>query len=436
MDGIRRPCRSSIIRGNAQRPRRGLWSVNLPACTARGASCGRGHLRESRSIHAWCFPPGGDSATGESLWMSESKKHKHVRPTMQAIADCAGVSRATVSLILTNRPDIVERFKPETVAKVREIALELGYQTNIMALSLRAAHPSFYGLILRGAGVADAISWHHQAFEGQFLAGALEVSRLLNLYPVLATQDSPDAEAALNRARGVIDGGVFGAILRTPRSVLNETIRKQIEQGLPVVIVFPESAADCPSNAIDVDNVAAGKLAGRLLRDAGRQRLVLIRDEMAWDAIHRRNEGLLTIAQESGSAVEIVEVPAGMDAETVEAFLAQKLKTIRPDGIYTASSVTGVEALMACQAAGLRVPEDAALVGSDAALWRAPGCPAITSVDVSWYKVGELAVRKMVEMQEAEESVFDNLALPPQVRPGGTCPTSYPQEAAGQWHDE
>ena len=66
----------------------------------------------------------------------------------------------------------VERFKPETVAKVREIAAELGYQANIMALSLRAPHPSFFGLILRGSGVADAISWHHLAFEGQFLAGA------------------------------------------------------------------------------------------------------------------------------------------------------------------------------------------------------------------------------------------------------------------------
>jgi len=343
---------------------------------------------------------------------------------MQAIADRAGVSRATVSLILTNRPEIVEKFKPETVARVREIAESMGYQANIMALSLRAPHPSFFGLILRGSGVADAISWHHQAFEGQFLAGALEASRVLGLYPVLATQGSPYPEAALKRVRGVLEGGVFGAILRTPHPVLDAHIRRQIEQNLPVVIVFPENPTTCVSNAIDVDNVAAGRLAAKLLRDAGRQKLLLIEDEVTWDAVRLRNQGFMSVSQESGASIEVLTVPAGMDAATTEVWLADRLRKHRPDGIYTASSVTGVEALMACQRAGLRVPDEAALVGSDAALWRAPGLPTITSVDVSWYSVGELAVRKMVELQDKEEATFPNIAMPPQIRVGGTCPVS------------
>lgn len=354
--------------------------------------------------------------------MAETRKPKHARPTMQAIADRAGVSRATVSLILTNRPEVVERFKPETVAKVRDIAEEMGYQANIMALSLRAPHPSFYGLVLRGSGVADAISWHHQAFEGQFLAGALEASRVLGLYPVLVTQGSPYPEAALKRVRGVLDGGVFGAILRTPHPVLDVHLRRQIENGLPVVIVFPENPTTCPSNAIDVDNVAAGRLAAKLLRDAGRQRLLLIEDEASWEAVRLRNQGFMAVIQDTGASVEVLTVPAGMNAEATEVWLAERLRKHRPDGIYTASSVTGVEALMACQRAGLKVPEDAALVGSDTALWRAPGLSAITSVDVSWYTVGELAVRKMVELQDREESSFPNIAMPPQIRAGGTCP--------------
>ena len=354
--------------------------------------------------------------------MNAEKKHKSARPTMQAIAERAGVSRATVSLILTNRQEIVERFKPETVAKVREIADEMGYQANIMALSLRAPHPSFFGLILRGSGVADAISWHHQAFEGQFLAGALEASRLLNLYPVLATQDSHDAEAPIKRVRGVLDGGVFGAILRSPRTLLADAIQRQIERDLPVVVVFPEDHTVLATNTIDVDNLAAGRVAAQLLRSARRERLLLIEDELTWEATRMRNQGFMAVAQKDGADVRVLTVPAGINAEQTEAWLANRLASIRPDGIYTASSVTGVEALMACQAAGLKVPDDTALVGSDAALWRAPGCPAITSVDVSWYHVGELAVRKMVEMQEKEVWTFPNISLLPQVRIGGTCP--------------
>jgi LacI family transcriptional regulator len=356
--------------------------------------------------------------------MLEGKKHKPARPTMQAIADRAGVSRATVSLILTNRPEVVERFKAETVAKVREIAEEIGYHANIMALSLRAPHPSFYGLILRGSGVADAISWHHLAFEGQFLTGALEASRVLNLYPVLVTQDSPYPEAALKRVRGVLEGGVCGAILRTPHPFLEAHLRRQIDRGLPIVIVFPENPTTCPSNAIDVDNVKAGRLAAKLLHSAGRQRLLLIEDENTWEALRLRNQGFMAVSQEDGAHSEVLTltVPAGMDPDATEVWLADKLKQHRPDGIYTASSVTGMEALMACQRAGLKIPDEAALVGSDAALWRAPRMPAITSVDVSWYTVGELAIRKMVELQDSEESSFPNIPLPPQIRVGGTCP--------------
>ena len=355
--------------------------------------------------------------------MSAGEKSKPIRPTIQAIATKVGVSRATVSLILANRKDIVSRFKPETVTRVREVAEEMGYHANLMAISLRSPHPSFFGLILRGSGGADAISWHHQAFEGQFLAGALEASRSLELYPVLATQDSPHPEEALKRVRGVLDGGVFGAVLRTPLPVLDEPMRRQVELGLPVVIVFPEHPTTCPANAIDVDNAAAGRLAAKLLHDAGRKRWVIVREELLWEAIRLREEGILAVAEEVGARVEILAVPSGVGEKETMAWLTPKLKDLKPDGVYAASSVTSVGALLACQAAGLRVPDDTCLVGCDASLWRAPGCPGITSIDASWYAAGELAVRKMAELCEKEESAFDNILLPPTIRKDDSCPT-------------
>ena len=354
--------------------------------------------------------------------MGAGSKSKRVRPTIRAIAEKAGVSRATVSLILTNREEVVTRFKPETVARVREIAEELGYTANLMAISLRSPHPSFFGLILRGPGRQDVISWHHQAFEGQFLAGALEASRQLGLYPVLATQDSPDPEAALQRVRGVLDGGVLGAIVRTPVPVLDEPMRKQIEHGVPVVIVFPEHPTTCPSNAIDVDNVAAGRRAGTLLHEAGRSRWIVVRDELFWEALRLREEGLLAVASEVGARAEVVVAPSGIGEKGTMEWLAPRLRDRSPDGVYAMTSAAGVGALLACQAAGLRVPEHTCLVGCDASLWRAPGCPSITSVDVSWHAAGDLAVRTMARLSDNDQSVFENISLPPRVRKGDSCP--------------
>lgn len=340
------------------------------------------------------------------------------------------MSRATVSLILANRQGMIDRFKPETVARVREVAERLGYHANLMAISLRSPHPSFFALILRGAGGREAVSWHHQAFEGQFLAGALEASRDLRLYPVLATQDSRDREAGLQRVRGVLDGGVFGAIVRTPLAVLKEPVERAIEQGLPVVVVFPEYPTTSQYNAIDMDNVQAGRLAGELLQKAGRSRWVIVREEQSWEAIQLREEGFLSSAQAVGANVESVAVPSGVGEAQTRTWLAPKLKDLAPDGIYAASSVTGVGALLACQAAGLRVPDETCLVGCDASLWRAPGCPAITSIDVSWHAAGEMAVRKMAELSKTGESIFESVALPPHVRKGDSCPGGEAEPAA------
>ncbi len=341
---------------------------------------------------------------------------------MAEVAARAGVSRATVSIILSSETPDATRFKPETVARVRQVAREMGYQMNLMALSLRNPHPSFFGLILRGVAEAEAVSWHHQAFEGQFQAGVIEGSRQARLFPILATQCSPEPGEVLERVLTVLDGGVFGAILRTPDRALVEPIEQRIEQGFPAVVVFPDDAAAFESNAIDMDNRAAGRRAGELLRDAGRRRWLVIRDDMARDALGLRQEGAVEIASACGATVEIVELPFRSFEPIIIDRLAPLLKDLRPDGVYAASSISGVGAMLACNAAGVRVPEETCLVGCDASLWRPEGFSPITSVDVSWFQAGLLAVRKLIELREQQDSVFASLLLPPVVRKGGTCP--------------
>jgi LacI family transcriptional regulator len=341
---------------------------------------------------------------------------------MAELAARAGVSRATVSIILSGTDEsLTTRFKPETIARVRKTAAEMGYQMNLMALSLRNPHPSFFGLVLRGANASEAISWHHQALEGQFQAGVTEASRVARLYPVLATQNSPREGESLERVRGVLDGGVFGAIVRTPDAVLVEPIQRRIERGFPVVIVFPDDANCFPTNTIDMDNLQAGRQAGRLLHEAGRQRWLIVRDDLVRQALSLREEGALAVASEVGARVEVVSVPFGAGEQSVGERLVPILKKCRPEGIYAASSVCGVATLLAAHASGIRVPEDACLVGCDASLWQPPGFSPITSVDLSWFSAGETAVQKMVELRDREESVFESITIPPVVRRGGTC---------------
>jgi len=354
--------------------------------------------------------------------VATAREKKSARPTMRSIAERAGVSRATVSLILTNRDEVLSRFRPDTVERVRQIAKEMGYQANLAAISLRGAHPSFFALILRGTPNADAISWHHQAFEGQLLAGALDASREAKLYPLLAVQDSPDPEGALEQVEEVLDGGVFGAVIRTPLDGMEESIHRQIKIGLPVVVCFPGRASHYPTNVIDMDNREAGAVAVQLLHDSGSRRIALIRGEATWEAVRLREEGARQAAERLGLEIEVILTPTDQAENELSRYLVSPLKQMLPDGVYAASSVSGVGALLACQAAGMDVPEETRLVGCDASLWQAPGCPRITSVDLSWYAAGQMAVRKMVELQEQSVSEFENITLAPLIRQGESCP--------------
>jgi LacI family transcriptional regulator len=357
--------------------------------------------------------------------VSTADKKGLIRPTIRAIADMAGVSRTTVSLILANRQDMIARFRTETVAKVRQAAESLGYRANLLALSLRSPRPSFFGLVLRGPGHGDpgSVWWHNQAFEGMFLAGALDASRALRLHPVVATQDLPDPQEALVVCREVLDGGVFGAVIRSPTPVISDMLRGQIQRNMPVVMVFPDTYSNCPTNSIDLDNVETGRIAGQLLYAAGHRRWLVVIEQEAWAALRVRLQAVMQFAEEAGAPVTVIELPPTITIDEASSWLPPRLRDIRPDGIYSPSPFSAVCALHGCQGAGLRIPDDACLVGSDAAFVNAPGCPRVTSVDVSWFEAGELAVRKMDELRTRGESVFESVLLKPLVHPGATCPT-------------
>jgi LacI family transcriptional regulator len=122
-----------------------------------------------------------------------SKKDKGKRPSMQDVADLAGVSKTTVSFVINQVPG--SNIPPETQERVWKAVGKLDYRPNIMARSLRrqrsqtigfigdrVATTPFAGLMVQGAQNA---AWEHE-----------KILLLVN------TEDDPEIEkAALNDAR-------------------------------------------------------------------------------------------------------------------------------------------------------------------------------------------------------------------------------------------
>lgn len=346
------------------------------------------------------------------------------RVTQADIAREADVSVTTVSLILSQREGWLRQFHPETVARVQEVANRLGYHTNLFAAGLPNKSSPFLALIMRDFVRQDPGEWHLWAFEGDLLACVIRTGEEADLFPIVITVDpQADDEEELRPVERIVEGGVFGSIVRAPSPALERFFRKQIAAGQRIVVIFPNRPSSWPANAITVDDVNAGRMAGRLLAAQGRRRWAVLhyRGIPVRESHRLRRKGFEDAARKVGACVQAIRLPRLIDEITPEDMV--RLKRVNADGFFGLDSVLSVCGLQTCLTAGLTPNRDFSLVGMNCGSWHSPPLPAITSLDVSWAEVGSQAIAKLTEMAEANTSEFPTIRIRPDVSAGDTCPS-------------
>lgn len=347
---------------------------------------------------------------------------KKARVTLADVADRVGVSVSTASLILSGREVWLRQFHADTVRKVRAAAERLGYRANLFATGLPSKAWTFFALILRDLREEELGTWHHWAFEGSFLGGAIRGANENGVHPVVTTTHRGADTNALDEVGRIIDGGVFGAIVRTPHPPLEQLLRARVRKGFPVVVVFPTRPRAWPRNAIDVDNVEMGERVARLLAARGRRRCVFVRYASAVQPHRDRGAGFARFAKKAGIVVHTLRMPLGTDEHQIAQIAAPQLRRLKADGVFGVDSVSSVGSLIACVKLGLRPAEDVDIVGCDASFWRAAEMPSLSCADVSWRAVGALAVAKLLEAARGRSNEFPTILLKPRLVAGGTCP--------------
>jgi LacI family transcriptional regulator len=343
------------------------------------------------------------------------------RVTIKTVADQAGVSPATVSLILADRPGWVDQFHPDTVKKVRSVAEKLGYRRNIFASAMPSGATAFFALVLQEMANAGPESWQHWAFEGALLEGVNAGAEQHEVHPIVVTTPAEPNDADVTKVANVIEGGVFGSIVRTPGPVLEDLLWARLQLGHPIVVVFPMEMSAWPSNAIDVDNLAVGQTAGKLLVANKRRNWGLVRFQQTTEAHKLRVDGFTQAARHAGARVSTVRLPLGVDEHEAAALIAKQLERTPVDAIYAVDSVASVGAILAAMRLGLTPGDDCDIVGCDAALWRTPGLPRITSIDISWRDVGMLAIDKLYKASQSRQPGFKPVLLKPRIVEGDSC---------------
>jgi LacI family transcriptional regulator len=309
------------------------------------------------------------------------------------VAKRAGVSIGTVSNVV-NRPHVVAAATRNRVLSVIE---ELGYVRDESARQLRAGRSRIMGLLVLDLGNPFFVDVARGAEQAAHAEG-------LNIITCNSGQRS-DLEAsylamfAEQRVRGV---------LLSPVGTSGEALRAFRRNGTPYVFV-DRKAPTSEASSVAVDDIAGGALAARHLLETGHRRIAFVNGPTILAQCRDREQGLRTAL--AGSAAELTVLEAiGLDVASGRDAGARLLGTIpRPTAVFCANDLLALGLLQAMVGAGVRVPDEMAIVGYDDIEFAGAAAVPLTSVRQPAQRLGRTAAELL--LAETADTTIDHQAV-------------------------
>lgn len=323
------------------------------------------------------------------------------RPTIMDVAAAAGVSIATVSKAVNGRYGVAS----ETVDRVLAVVADLGYESSLIASSMRS----------RTTGVIGVLVADFEPFSAEILKGvgqALSDSR----YDLLAYSGSHGtAEGWERRSLSRLSGTLIdGAIIVTP-TVVN------VGAEVPVVAIDPHTGpADLPT--VECDSFGGALQATRYLIELGHSRIGFIAGRTDLRSSIARDAGYRRALADAGLPVDPALVGSGsyrQDAVRVAA-LEMLSRVDRPTAIFAANDISALEIVKVAAELGLDVPEDLSIIGFDDVPEASASTPALSTVRQPMQTLGAEAVRMLLSLMQGDSPVATHLKLPTRLVPRAT----------------
>ena len=312
--------------------------------------------------------------------------------TIQDIADALGISPSAVSKALNDHPRISDRTKKA----VRETALMLNYQRNTLASGLRSGKSHLVGVIV------PAIDY---TFFSSVLRGIEEAGTEAG-YNIIISQSGDSTQKEQECINALVKTQVDGVIA----SIANSTttfghFQKLIDEGIPLIL-FDRTSEELEVSSVVIDDFAGAMGAVEHLIDQGCKRIVHLAGYRRINLYQRRINGYSEALAKNGlpfSEGSIRESDLSMDDghRIMDGILREGPP---PDGVFAASDHAALGALHALQEAGLRVPEDVAVIGFSNEPFTAFIRPSLSTVDQQSVSMGRLAARLFLDQLKADKA--------------------------------
>jgi LacI family transcriptional regulator len=334
------------------------------------------------------------------------------RVTIRDVAARAGVSVATASKAINDRYGVAAT----TVRRVHEAVAELGYESSLVARSMRIPRTGVIGILV----------WEIEPYSAEVLKGAARAVRDSGheLVVYAAAGRSADRMGWEHRYLPRLSGTLIdGAVLVTP------TV-ESTPGSMPVVAVDSHTGGGLP--AVDSDNLGGARLATDHLLRLGHRRIGFLgRPPRELESARQREQGYRASLAAAGMPFDPDLVRAGGYGATDLQDAARALLELpdRPTAIFAANDVSAIATVDVALTLGLDVPRDLSVVGFDNIPESALCRPALTTVEQPLQLMGQRAVEMLLALLAGDRLADPRLRLPTRLIERGS--TTVPARVAG-----
>lgn len=321
------------------------------------------------------------------------------RVTMADVARSAGVSLMTVSRVINDKDGV----SATTRERVQDQIELLGYRPSSIARGLATRRTGTLGLV-----VPDVAN----PFFADVARGVEHVAYAEG-YNVFLCNTEEDPERELAVLDSLEEKRIDGLVLCSSR-LGDDELRGVLDRHPTVVLVNRQLAVEGLHSVLLADE-AGGRLAARLLLDAGHRELGFLAGPAISHSGRERAKGHRAALSEAGLVHDArnvrhcaPDVKGGQEA-------ARELLTTCPGitALLCYNDLVAVGALQACAELALRVPSDVAVVGYDDVPLAALVTPALTTCRVPRYRLGTESVRLLLGQINGCSGGCDEIELQP-----------------------
>lgn len=310
---------------------------------------------------------------------------------MKDIARDLGVSVVTVSKVLRNHDDIGQETRKRVLARVKE----LHYTPNLAARGLVTGRTYLVGLV-----VPDLL---HPFFAQ--VAKSLSRALLKKGYCLTISTSEEDPELEENEINRLLSRRLDALLIASSRT--DSSVFERIHQQGPPLVLIDRSFPDLHANYVGVDDEAVGALATEHLIEMGCKRIAHLRGPDNSPGRGRMKGYTETLSKHKMRALPgYVSMPRMADVNSKESG-ADLMKTLlslkpRPDGVFCYNDPMAIGAIHTIVDAGLRIPEDIAVIGSGNLHYDSELRVPLSSIDQQTEVIGERAARLTLSLLESK----------------------------------